>query len=293
MELSSRHVGTALKTCETDVTWRQTTNYAAALGDGNPWFIDDSRPGGIVAPPMFSVAVTWPVTERLADFIEATDFPLEIVNTQVHYTEHLSIHRLVRPGDRLAINGRIAAILPRKAGTLFVLRYDVLDAAGSPVFTEHIGGMMRGVTCSDEGRGGEMLPEAPSFEATGPPLWEAPVFVDRTAPFVYDGCTNIHFPIHTSVAFARAVGLPDIIHQGTATLALAVREVTNREAGGDPRRIKAISCRFTGMVIPGSEIRIHLMGRATEREKTRCFFEVINAEGKQAIRDGAVVLGPA
>ncbi|MGV8080093.1 MAG: MaoC/PaaZ C-terminal domain-containing protein [Syntrophales bacterium] len=293
MELSSRHVGIPLKAYETAVTWRQTTNYAAALGDANPWYLDDSRPGGIVAPPMFSVAVTWPITERIAEFIESAKFPKEIVNTQVHYTEHLAIHRLVRPEDRLAVRGRIAAILPRKAGTLFVIRYDVTDAAGSPVFTEHIGGMMRGVRCIDEGRGGETLPVVPSFEASGAPIWEAPVFVDRAAPFIYDGCTDIYFPIHTSVAFARAVGLPDIIYQGTATLALAVRELTNREAEGDPRRVKAVSCRFTGMVIPGSEIRIRLIGKAAEGPDTHCFFEVLNAEGKHAIRDGAVILGPA
>ncbi len=293
MELSSRYVGTPLKPYETFVTWRQTTNYAAALGDCNPLFLDDSLPGGIVAPPMFCVAVTWPITERIADFIESAKFPKEIVNTQVHYTEHLAIHRLVRPGDMLTVKGRIAAILPRKAGTLFVIRYDAEDAAGIPVFTEHIGGMMRGVRCTDEGRGGEDLPLSPSFEASGESLWETPIFVDRTAPFVYDGCTNIHFPIHTSVAFARAVGLPDIIHQGTATLALAVREVVNREVEGDPRQVRSISCRFTGMVIPGTEIRIRLVGRATEDGDRHCFFEVLNSEGKQAIRDGAIVLGPA
>lgn len=293
MEISSRYVGTLLKGYETDVTWRQTTNYAAALTDANPFYIDDSRAGGIVAPPMFSVAVTWPVTERIASFIEVADFPKEIINTQVHYTEHLAIHRLVRPGDRLTVQGRIAAILPHKAGTLFVLRYDVSDQAGGPVFTEHIGGMMRGVRCTDEGRGGETLPESPSLDASGQPPWEAPVRVDRTAPFVYDGCTDIYFPIHTSVAFARAVGLPDIIYQGTATLALAVRELTNREAEGDPRRVKAVSCRFTGMVIPGSDIRIRLIGKASEGPDTHCFFEVLNAEGKHAVRDGAVILGPA
>jgi acyl dehydratase len=293
MELSSRYAGTPLKPYETFVTWRQTTNYAAALGDGNPLYLDDSLPGGIVAPPMFCVAATWPITERIADFIESAKFPKEIVNTQVHYTEHLAIHRLVRPGDMLTVKGRIAAIIPRKAGTLFVIRYDAEDAAGSPVFTEHIGGMMRGVRCTDEGRGGEALPLAPSFETSGESLWETPIFVDRTAPFVYDGCTNIHFPIHTSVAFARAVGLPDIIYQGTATLALAVREVVNREADGDPRQVRAISCRFTGMVIPGTEIRVRLVGRAAEDRERHCFFEVENAEGKQAIRDGAIVLGPA
>src|SRR5665811_1937903 len=41
MEISSRFVGTPLKPLETQITWRQTTNYAAALGDTNPRYLDD------------------------------------------------------------------------------------------------------------------------------------------------------------------------------------------------------------------------------------------------------------
>ena len=114
--------------------------------------------------------------------------------------------------------------------------------------------------------------------------------VDRMAPFVYDGCTDIHFPIHTSVKFARALGLPDIIYQGTATLALAVREMINREAGGDPRQVQSIACRFTGMVIPGSEIRIQLAGRKAGREGDHLFFQVLNQNGKKAISEGVITL---
>jgi acyl dehydratase len=110
------------------------------------------------------------------------------------------------------------------------------------------------------------------------------------APFIYDGCTGIHFPIHTSVKFARAVGLPDIIHQGTATLALAVREVINREVGGDPRTVRSIAGRFTGMVISGSEIRIQLAGRETGRGGDHLFFHVLNQEGKKAISEGVITL---
>jgi len=64
MEISSRFVGAPLKPMETQITWRQTTNYAAALGDTNPRYLDDERPEGIVASPMFCVAVTWPISER-------------------------------------------------------------------------------------------------------------------------------------------------------------------------------------------------------------------------------------
>jgi hypothetical protein len=194
MEIASRFVGSSLKPLDARITWRRTTNYAAALGDANPRYLDDTRPGGLVAPPMFAVAVTWPISERIPDFIEIPDFPFEILATQVHYTEHLECYRLIRPGDLLTVQGRVAAILPHKAGTLMVLRYDARDETGAPVFTEHIGGMMRGVRCTDDGAGAETLPETLPRPEPGEPLWETRIAIERTAPFVYDGCTNIHFP---------------------------------------------------------------------------------------------------
>ena len=290
MEVSSRFVGTTLKPMETQVTWRQMMNYAAALEDDNPRYFDDERPEGITAHPMLCVALTWPVSERIWEYIETPDFPKEILMTQVHYSEHLRIHRPIRPDDILTVRGRVAAILPRKAGTLMVLRYDVHDREGDAVFTEHIGGMMRGVRCLDTGAGTEQLPHIPVYQGTSPPLWEATIPVTRTAPFIYDGCTNICFPIHTSVKFARQVGLPDIIYQGTATLALGVREMIDREAEGDPGRVRSISCRFTGMVIPGRDIRVQFLGRQSEGDADHLFFEILNAEGKKAVSDGIVTL---
>jgi acyl dehydratase len=290
MEISSLYVGTPLKSMETQITWRQTTNYAAATGDANPRYLDDERQGGIVAPPMFCVAVTWPISERIWEYIEAADFPFQILTTQVHYTEHLQLHRLVRPDDRLTLRGRLAAILPHKSGTLMVLRYDAHDQEGGIVFTEHIGAMMRGVRCTDAGAGAEQLPIVPSLAVQGSPLWEATIPIARTAPFVYDGCTNIYFPIHTSVKFARRVGLPDIIYQGTATLALGVREMVDREAAGDPGRVQSIACRFTGMVIPGSEIRVQFFGQSCNGDQVHLFFTVLNADGKKAVSDGVVTL---
>ncbi|MDQ5986150.1 MAG: hypothetical protein CSYNP_01869 [Syntrophus sp. SKADARSKE-3] len=290
MEISSRFVGALLKPLEARITWRQTTNYAAALGDANSRYIDDEHPGGLVAPPMFCVAVTWPISEHIGDFIEAPEFPIEIIATQVHYMEHLQIHRLIRPSDNLTIQGRLAAILPHKAGSLMVLRYDACDQAGNLVFTEHIGGMMRGVRCIDAGAGEENLPVLPSFPGSEQLLWESVIPIERTAPFIYDGCSNIYFPIHTSVQFAHQVGLPDIIYQGTATLALGVREVINREAAGDPDLVQTISCRFTGMVIPPGDIRVQLLGRKQENIGKNLFFTILNKDGKKAISDGVVTL---
>lgn len=286
MEIDSGLVGTRLKEYETVVSWRHTMNYAAALDDNNPLYFDDEREGGIMAPPMFCVALSWPILENIFDYLEVKDLPREIVSTQVHYRENLFIHRLVRPGDKIRINGSIAAILPHRSGTELVIRFDATDAGSHPVFTEHSGGLLRGVQCDDQGRGGDSIPKVASCQGDNDPLWERSIPIDFLAPFRYDGCTNIFFPIHTSVKFAHTVGLPGIILQGTATLGYAVREIIDREALGDPARLKILDCRFSGMVFPGTNIRVQLLGREMTENGLDLFFIVLNAEGKKAITDG-------
>ncbi len=290
MKLTSEFAGSPLRHHTCTITARWTMNYAAAIDDPGPLYFDDERSGGIMAPPLFPVAVTWPIIEHIGDYIEAESFPKEVIFTQVHYTEHLRIHRPVRPGDSLAIQGTIAAILPHRAGTHVILRFNALDADARPVFTEHIGAMMRGVQCADGGKGSEAVPEMPRQSEYDKTLWESNIFIHPLSPFIYDGCTNIHFPIHTSVRFARQVGLPGIIHQGTRTLALAVRDIVDREAGGDPRLVDELSCRFTGMVLPGSDITVRVVARKHALRGTDLFFMVINAEGQRAVSDGHIRL---
>ncbi|MBN2179164.1 MAG: MaoC family dehydratase N-terminal domain-containing protein [Deltaproteobacteria bacterium] len=286
MEISTRFVGTRLMDYNAEITWRHTMNYAAAIDDNNPWYFDDEREGGIIAPPMFSVAVTWPIVERIWEYIEADDFPVELLATQVHYSEHLEFHRALKPGDSVTVKGKIAAILPHRAGTHVVIRFDAVDDKGLPLFTEHIGAMMRGVKCVDDGaQKKETLPHVPLFEGEGV-LWEVPIHLDSLRSFVYDGCSNIVFPIHTSKRFAHQVSLPGIIIQGTATLAFAVRELINREAGMNPQRLQSLSCRFTGMVLPGTDITVQLEGKDEKEGGTGLFFSVFNRERKRAISGG-------
>jgi acyl dehydratase len=290
MKLSSDFVGATLKeyTCAINARW--TMNYAAAIGDNNPVYFNDERPEGIIAPPLFPVAVTWPIIENITDYLEAGEFPKEVLFTQVHYSEHLSIHRPVTPGINLRISGAIAAILPHRAGTHVVIRFDAKDTEGNNYFTEHIGAMMRGIECADSGKGSESVPPVPRQKDGADVLWEDSIFIDPLAPFIYDGCANIHFPIHTSVKFAHQVGLPGIIHQGTSTLALAVHKILNREAGGDPHKLATVFCRFSGMVLPGTAIRVCLTSKNKVSGGMDLFFTVWNAEEKRAITDGYIRL---
>jgi acyl dehydratase len=284
VQISPKFVGASLKEYDTEITWRRAMNYAAAVGDNNPVYFDDERPEGIIAPPMLSVAVTWRISERIWEFIEAPDFPTELLATQVHYTEHIEFHKPMRPGDRITVRGRIAAITPHKSGTIVVVRYEAVDAKGAAVFTEHIGALLRGVECLDGGRAEDGLPQATQPPQAGESLRETVVPIHELAAHIYDGCTNIFFPIHTSPAFAKSVGLPGIILQGTAVLAHAVREIIDGEAGGDPTSLKSVACRWTGMVLPGTDIRVVLEHRRASGNDL--FFSVVNQDGRKAISDG-------
>ena len=263
-------------------------NYAAAINDNNDHYFDDERKEGIVAPPTFAAAVSWPIVENLPEYIVADDFPFELFMTTVHYSEHLKIHRLMKPGDKLTIKGKIVAIVPHRAGTHVILCLKTIDENNQPVFTQYHGGMLRGVQCVGEGTGEDQIPKVPSCKGNSSPLWRETITIDPLRSYIYDGCTGITFPIHTSKEFAHQVGLPGIIMQGTATLAFVVRELTNKEAGGNPSRIKEMACKFTSTVLPGTDLQIVLNDRIRTGNNIDLFFNVSNDREKKAISDGYV-----
>jgi len=285
MKLNSDLVGTPLKNYQTEINWRQTTNYAAAVQDNNPKYFNDLGEESIVSHPVFPVSVTWPVLSRLGEFIESNNFPKDVLMTQVHYTEHLVLHRLIRPEDKLSISGNLKAFLPHRAGTHAIICLEAEDQDGKPVFTEYIGAMLRGVDCGKGDKKGQ-IPLVPKNDAGAKILWASDIHIDSERPYIYDGCSNIEFPIHTSPNFAKMVGLPGIILQGTATLAYAVRELVNNEADKDPARIFEIACRFTGMVLPGTGIKVLCTGKRFYNDFIDVFFEVQNCDKKKAVSNG-------
>ena len=289
MELSSEYVGQFSLPFDIEPAWRQTMNYAAAVGDANPLYLDDTRAEGIIAPPVMAVALTWGISRDFRAFWPSDTFPYDVTRQQVHYTETLTWHRMIRPGQALRIQGELVGIVPHRAGTVLTVCYRAVDSQGEPVFTEYIGGMLRDVRCTDQGRAADCLPEIPRAPRVDTPVWDVPLHIDPLAAHVYDGCADIAFPIHTSVAFARAVGLPGTILHGTATLAMAVREIVDRELGGDAARIRQLDGMFTGMVPLNTDIVVRLLARPNDGDDLVYAFEVLNHENQKAVRNGRLI----
>lgn len=285
--IGSELVGIPWKIIEKEITWSATTNYAASLSDMNSFYVDDERPDGIITPPMFAVTLGWPLAK---DIHEQLDVPYnkEVFDQQVHYTEYLEYYRPIIPGYKIMIKPTIAAIMPHKSGTYIVYKFDVTDENGIIYHREYMGCLLRGVECKDCGRGGDNVPATPRMAIDALPIWESTIHIPREFPYIYDGCTGIFFEIHTSPKFAHAVGLPDILVQGTSTIAFAVREIINREANGDPTKLKVVSGRLTAMVFPNSNIRVQLLDKCENEISTTIYYQVLNEKGEKALSTGYI-----
>ena len=267
-----------------EVGWRESMNFAASIGDANPYYFDDTREDGIIAPPMLATALTWPIFVNRHEYWGMDAWPEEICARQVHLSEAILMHRPLRPEDGLVIRGHIFGVLPQRGGSLSIVRFEAEDRDGRPVFTEYAGAFFRGVRCADAGRIDGALYTPPPAPETRDAVWEHALHIDPLTAHVYDGCTGLSFPIHTSKRFARGVGLPEPILQGTATLAISLRELVDREAGGDPTRVKELSCVFRGMVRPGTDIQLRLLAKTDAERAFVCSMKRLNDQGRRRSR---------
>ncbi len=294
MAIPTTLVGTGVDPVEHAVDTRWTMAYAAALDDHRPCYHDTTAPGGVVAHPLFAVCVEWPVivsSRRLSE--EAGVDPAEVI-TSVHATHDVVVHRLVRPGDVLRTSLENVGLVDIRPGAKSTTRLRTVDADGAPVATTTQDGIYLGVPALGTDRPDpDPPPPVPGPERRGDPI-EVAVPVAAGAAHTYTECARIWNPIHTDRAVALAAGLPDIILHGTANLAHGVTAVVDRRAGGDPALVRRIACRFAAMVTMPSTLTVRIWDANANDDGTRTVpFEVVNADGDPAVRDGLVVLGPA
>jgi len=280
LTLSREIVGVTAGPIAHDIDARWLMAYAAGLGETDSRYYDTLVPGGPTAHPLFPVCYEWPVV--LA--VRARTTPDELATRSVHATHDVAVHRMPRAGDTLHTTARVTGLAHRRAGTLLTVRLETVDGEGRQVTTSDYGSVYRGVGFEGEDAGVGVEDRVGSGIPAGAD--ELPVEVPTGLAHVYTECARIWNPIHTDVAVARAAGLPDIILHGTATLALAVSRVL-RHAGADPRAVKRVLGRFTGMVPLPSRLTV----RSAQTPEGRTFlFDALGEDGAIVLSGGALRL---
>lgn len=282
MPVTASGLGVWSQPWEQEIDARWLMAYAAGIGDCRAVYLDTTRAGGIVAHPVFPVAVEWePILRQRFE----PGFPGELSLAErargVHAAHDLHVHRPIRPGDRLRTRMRLIGVFRGRPGAFQVTHLETVDAGGAPVCTTYMTTLLRGVALSGPEQRIEKPPALPSFAAAARVDLEVPIEVHGSQAHVYTECARIWAPIHTDRAVALSAGLPGLILQGTCTLALAVSELVNRFTDG-PERVSRLGCRFSAMVEMPSAICL----RAVSRVSDGIAFEVIARDGKSALADG-------
>ncbi len=265
--------------------------YAAALDDLLPCYIDTRDPEHFLAHPMFPVCFDWPVVVALGQKLQAMGVRPDEFRRGVHATHDVTIHRPIRPPEKLTTRATVVAVERRKPGAYQLTRLETIDEAGAPVCTSMYGSIYRGVDVSGDDRTLSASSDLPRpVESPKRPRGEVKVHVAGGLAHTYTECAQIWNPIHTDIKVAREAGLPALILHGTATLALAVSSVVAAEADADPSRVARIAGRFTGMVLMPSDITVRVLARESFDGNDLIHFDVLTQNGEPAISNGAIVL---
>ena len=281
LDTIGRDVGSA----RTTATTRRVLAFAAAVDPDDPDGLDDLSPDGLTAIPSFCAALEWSLlsaTERsgVHSLIGAE------LSRYVHVGQDSIFHAPIRAGAELRIAGRVVGLASVRAGALLTLRIETSDAAlGSSLVTSWCTVLCRGATVDGADR---IIDAAPALAApAAAPTHCIEIPVARGLPHLYAECSGIINPIHTERRAARDAGLPDIVLQGTATWAIAGREIVRRAGRAAGRRLHRLTGEFRAPVIPGTVVA--LTHDEPRDPASVVGFEVRNASGAIAIANGRAV----
>lgn len=98
----------------------------------------------------------------------------------------------------------------------------------------------------------------------GDVIAERVFWMDRNLLKQYADASGDQNPIHQDEAFAKSVGLPDVIAHGMLTMALAGKFVS--DWAGGPAAVKEFSARFVKPVIVPANKKVDLTVSATVAE---------------------------
>jgi acyl dehydratase len=277
MPLNKACVGKQYPPITTDVTVEAIQKYARAYNDDNPAFFDASRAGGIVAPPMFGVTVSW---QSVLAAVGDPEVKADLLRL-VHGEQDMEFLGVIRPGDRITSMSKIVSIETKSSGETMLIELHAQNQHGKPVQKTLFGVFIR--AGGSRSANGEQALDKP---VRGEPLVTVPQTIDKDQTYRYAEASGDKNPIHTDQAVAKMAGLRGIIVHGLCTMAFTSKVVIDKLCAGDPTRLKRLRVRFSRPVLPGQTITTKVWADG-ERDGRKLFaYETFNSEGQAVIRAG-------
>jgi acyl dehydratase len=290
MPLNRNFIGREYPPLRATVTLEALQNYARAYNDDNRRYFDGSAQGGIVAPPMFAVTVTW---MSVVGAVGDPELGADLLRL-LHAEQDMEFIAPLRPGDEITTVARVASIEARPGGEAMALELDSRNREGAPVLRTFFGIFIRAARRDRSATGRAERPTSPP----GDPILTVTQTVDRDQTFRYAEASGDRNPIHVDENVAKMAGLPGIVVHGLCTMAFTSKVMIDGLCGGDPVRLKRLRVQFSRPVFPGQSITTKVWtiptdGPGGDRAGRRAYaFETYNPEAMAVIRGGIAETAP-
>ncbi|MEQ8661288.1 MAG: MaoC/PaaZ C-terminal domain-containing protein [Gammaproteobacteria bacterium] len=275
MTLDASLVGYTTRWFEHRLDTRWSMAYAAALGEVHACYFDDRAGRPLAVHPLFPVCLEWPA---LVDSLAANGVDMR---RTVHATHDLELLAPLTPPQDLRSRATVIGVEQRAPGIYLGWRFETIAADGRLLARTWQGNLFLGAQLRGPPRWDAPLPQRPAAALATPPsrTLRLPAGLAHT----YTECARIWNPLHTEAAVAAAAGMPRPPLHGTATLAVAVSALVADRLGGDAGRVRRLGGRFNALVLLPCELALACSDDVAAR---RLHFEVRNADGGRAVRDG-------
>lgn len=287
LSINSSFVGRKSKVYTHTIDLDRAIRFSAGIYETSREYYDD-RVDPMPVHPMYVVAITWNISGNFAEFWDVSDFPIESLLRQVHYIEEIEWYQPLYVGQTIYVEGEVKAIIPHIAGTLLSIQYIGADKSRTTIFRETSTALLRGVQCDDKGQGKELVqPKINNDHHDAIFTDKAELTIQPYDSYIYDACSEIRFPIHTSYRFAEQLQLPGPIYQGTAVLSRVVNLIKKRVLDSDQIGFKYIYTRYSSFITEGNilTINMYIKNNTTQGIKT-VLFEVENENNVKVLKDG-------
>ena len=252
------------------VSGEAIARFARALRDDNPNYTDETRRGGILAPPAFAAVLAIPALRRAMG-----DQELGVaVADLVPFSVDLRFTKLVRPGTEVLVTASFEAFDTTADGDIATVRLEASRRRGLPIF---------------EGRV-RLLDPVLSPEATWP---SAPhpvtVFLRPSLAFKSQSIVEAGPPFmpNPSQAGPRRPRAPsrEFLRRSIA-IGYAAKAVVDNCLKRDPSQLKRIGARLVRPLRPGEILTTAAWIVEERRGTTHLGFEVLDGEGCVVLAEG-------
>lgn len=242
---------------KTDFAWTSTDVllYHLAVGAGGhptePYELRYVLEDRLQVLPTFGVvAPNFRMFEPPAVSFPGIDIDLSKV---LHGTQSITIHSRLPTAGRATARSRIADVWDKTKAAVIVQEAEVVDPAGTPLWTTTTGIFARG----EGGFGGSRGPalRLPPPEGRPDTVMEVPTLPQQALLYRLCGDRN---PLHSDPEFAAKAGFDRPILHGLCTYGMVCKAIVDTMLDGDATAVGSFSARFSGVVYPGETLRVRI-----------------------------------